>query len=59
MRKYMLRTQSAAAASPGACGPTTTNRDPSTGPSATPAFVAADSQPSPFARSSGSSASAT
>jgi hypothetical protein len=55
----MLSTQSAAANRPGASRPHWLEREPSTGPIATPAFVAAESQPSAFARSSGAVASAT
>ena len=48
-----------AAAIPGPCGPKCNIFDPITGPNATPAFVAAESQPRPRARCSGFTASAT
>src|SRR5688500_926 len=57
--KTMLTTVSAAAASPGASGPSFAAKEPIAGPIATPAFVAAESQPRLFARFFGSVASAT
>src|SRR3989442_3605197 len=54
-----LTTHSAAATSPGTVSPTRAANDPSAGPKITPALVAADSQPSPLARSLGAIVSAT
>ena len=48
-----------AAARPGPAVPNAIADDPITGPIATPALVAAESQPSAFVRSSGFVASAT
>src|SRR5690349_16591232 len=55
----MLIKHNAAAASPGPLRPQWLAIGPSAGPSATPAFVAADSQPRALARSSGPTESAT
>src|SRR5512147_1443395 len=55
----MLSTHSPAAMSPGPAEPRYVATDPNAGPIITPTFVAADSQPSPFARFLGSTASAT
>ena len=55
----MFVTHSAAATNPGAEGLMCCDHEPMTGPNATPAFVAADSQPRLFARSLGAVASAT
>jgi|SRR5688572_33040324 hypothetical protein len=57
--KAMFTTVSAAAASPGASGPSFAAKEAIAGPMATPAFVAAESQPRLFARFFGSVASAT
>src|SRR5919206_53525 len=55
----MLIAQSVAAAIPGPRDPNLSAADPSAGPIATPTFVAAESQPSAFARFCGSTESAT
>ena len=55
----MFTTQSAAANRPGPLAPHVCESDPRSGPIATPAFVAAESQPSALARSSGAVLSAT
>jgi hypothetical protein len=55
----MFTMHSAAAISPGISRPTVNASEPSAGPIATPALVAAEIQPRLFARCSGSVASAT
>src|SRR5687768_18308268 len=55
-----LSTHRTAAPSPGAARPhMAASTEPNAGPTITPRLVAAESQPSPFARSSGALASAT
>ena len=64
-RKYfhantMLSAQNTAAPNPGPrCPHQRTNNEPNAGPTTAPALVAEESQPNPFARSSGLLASAT
>src|SRR5438477_12216636 len=64
-RKYfhantMLSAQNTAAPNPGPrCPHQRTNNEPNAGPTTAPALVAEDSQPNPFARSSGLLAPAT
>src|SRR2546430_2374895 len=54
-----LTSTSALAKTPGAAAPNRCRNDPNAGPMTTPALVAADSQPSAFARSRGSIVSTT